>query len=102
MKRNSIESYKVVVDIIDPETKEGMYSGLQFNLDAEFSCNEKDYGNGYYAYVGGKGFQEMCYDLRYTKFNPAKEEQWIKDWANGYWSGKDGAWVVRSIKIEKV
>ena len=103
MKRNGTEAYKVKVDITDPDTKKGMFSGMTFNLEVAFVCNENDYGNGYYAYVDGKGFSELCYDLRYsTAFMKHTKEEWIKDWANSYWTGKNGAWAVHSIEIKKV
>jgi hypothetical protein len=42
------------------------------------------------------------YDLRYdASFNPNKKAEWLERWARGYWRGKDGAYIVKSLTITK-
>lgn len=87
------------VTIADPATPEENLA-ITFKLEAEFNCNPEDYGNGYYVYIGGKSFSELCYDLRYsTEFNRNRKTEWLKAWAKTYWSGENGAYAVESIDI---
>lgn len=92
--------YKMKVDITDPNTKEGMFSGLVFNLDCHFLYNEDDYGNGYYVSISGnEGFKQYI-DIRYDKtFRSSFAEKWLLEWAYSYLSGTNGAWKIRTIEI---
>lgn len=95
--------YTMKVVIVDPETPEGMNSELRFNLTCVFAKEDEPYyGNGYYLGIEGQGFYGQCYDLRYDNdFNSKKMPQYLVDWAYNYWSGKDGAYKVKSIQIEE-
>lgn len=96
-------NYKMKVTITDPNTEEGMFSSLYFALDYNFVCNLKQYGNGYYVIIKSKEFYQQMIDLRYDKsFNPNNKTKWLKDWAKNYWSGKNGAWTIKTLAIIKV
>lgn len=97
--------YKMNVNITDPNTPEGMYSGLIFNLDCTFTYDEEQYGNGHYVAIRGKEmpFGREVIDLRYDQsFDRNNKEKWLEQWARSYWTGENGAWAIRSITIEKV
>lgn len=93
--------YMMKVDITDPKTPEGMFSGLHLDLDCWFNHKEDDYGNGWrVAIVGEDSHIENYYDLRYDEnFSPDNAEEWLRKWAEGYWTGKNGAWAIRTLSI---
>lgn len=94
--------YQMNVKIIDPNTEEGMVSGLFFQLDWEFSYDKKRYGNGFYARAKGKGFDPMGFDLRYDRsFDKNHPEKWMEEWARNYWNGREGAWQIARLDIQK-
>lgn len=96
-------NYIMKVVITDPNTREGMTSSLYFELECSFEYNPRQYGNGYYLSIRGKGFSPQAFDLRYDKsFNPDKKVEWLAEWAKFYWSGKNGAWKVKTLEIMKV
>lgn len=94
--------YTMSVIINDPNTEDGMNSDLFLRFNVEFSHDENDYGNGYYVLIkGDEGFSNY-YDLRYNKdFHAAHKIAWLADWADNYWSGKDGAYKLKSIGITR-
>lgn len=97
--------YKMKVTITDPCTKENMFSSLNFILDCKFTHNPEQYGNGYYVMItsNGDGFYGQGIDLRYDKnFNPQNKTKWLEEWAKNYWSGKNGAWAIKTLEIIKV
>jgi hypothetical protein len=95
--------YQMIVTISNPDTPKGMFSALNLNLEWKFSKNDKTYGNKYYVRVQGEGFEPMGFDLRYDKsFDKNHPEKWIEAWARNYWNGKDGAWQVAKLEIEKI
>lgn len=95
--------YQINVTITDPETPKEMYSGLTFNLEAVFFYDEEQYGNGHYLSIYGKGFSEQHYDIRYdTSFRRNEKAKYLEQWARNYWSGKNGAWVIKSLEIVKL
>lgn len=96
-------NYKMNVMIKDPQTAEGMTSGLFFELTCYFVYDEEQYGNGHYLSIEGKGFSPQHFDLRYDKsFRRNEKEKWLENWARNYWSGKNGAWAIESLEIIKV
>ena len=95
--------YIMKVRITDPETPEGMVSELFFELKCNFFYDKDQYGNGHYVSIKGKEFYGNSYDLRYDhSFDPGKKEEWLEAWARSYWSGKNGAWTVKTLEILKV
>lgn len=99
--------YTMSVIINDPNTEEGMNSDLIFLLEADFVHDAEQYGNGYQVAIGSRKdsaipFYRSIVDLRYnTDFDPDKKISWLADWADNYWSGKDGAYKLKSIGITK-
>lgn len=94
--------YDITVQIEDPNTEEGMHSGLTFDLTANFAYDPETYGNGYSVSINGKDFFNV-YDLRYNhEFNRKNKILWLATWAENYWSGENGSWKLRSLKISRV
>lgn len=90
-------NYKMEVTIENPENNEEQKT---FTLDCRFGYDPKQYGNGHSLYIGGTGRFDTCYDLRYDmSFDRCRKAVWLVDWAYWFWSGKDGAWQVRELKI---
>ena len=91
-------NYKMKVIITDPETLNELY----FDLNCSFCCDPDTYGNGYYLSISGKDFYRQIFDLRYDKsFDRNNKEKWLEAWAWNYWSGKNGAWAIKSLEIMK-
>lgn len=87
-----------VKDSIEPDSPE-----KTLNLDATFAIHDTSYGNKHYLYIKGDHGFAASYDIRYDRdFHPNRKAEYLKDWANWYWSGKDGAWKVKSIEVEHV
>ena len=97
--------YKMTVTIAGTKTPAGMCSELTMNLKCRFAYSPKQYGNGYCVSITVEGecaYLGETYDLRYDKtFDPNHKEQWLAEWAESYWSGKDGACAVKALKIVK-
>ena len=94
--------YKMIVVIEDPDTPEGMVGELLFQLTCIFTHDDNQYGNGYWLVIKGEDFTPCHIDLRYnTSFNKDEKEKWLKNWAENYWNGKNGAWKLKSITITK-
>lgn len=88
--------------ITDPNTEQGMTSNLFFDLDCVFAFDENQYGNGHYVSICGKEFYKQIIDLRYDQsFDRNNKEKWLENWARSYWSGKNGAWTIKSLEITK-
>ena len=96
--------YEMHVFISDPNTMEGMSSQLLLKLTALFHYNPKQYGNGYYLSIKSNISDFSCqYDIRYDKnFNPDDKISYLTQWANTYWSGKNGAYKVDELTINKI
>lgn len=93
--------YQMHVVIEDPNVKPGMFAELSFDFTCYFTHHPKQYGNGYTVSIASDNFEERLYDLRYDKsFNRNKKADWLKAWAYNYWSGKNGAWKVKSLIIK--
>ena len=96
--------YKMKVVVMNPNT---VNDDVVFNLYCDFVCIEKDYGNKHYLYIGSDEssstyFSPIMYDLRYNKeFDKNNKEEWLKAWANTYWSGEKGSYKVKEIDIKK-
>ena len=92
--------YLMRVVIEDPNVEPGMVAELFFDLTCYFTHHPEQYGNGYTVSIAGDNFYKQIYDLRYDKsFNRDKKADWLKAWAHNYWSGKNGAWKVKSLTI---
>ena len=96
-------TYKMNVTIYNPETPEGMTSNIFLSLDCRFFYDPNQYGNGHYLTIkGDRGF-ENHYDIRYDyDFKRNDKPGYLEKWARSYWSGKDGAYTIKSLEIHKV
>lgn len=97
--------YSMKVILQDPATLEGMFSELFFDLECDFVYDEEQYGNGHYVAIKGKEmpFGKEVIDLRYDKsFDRDNKEGWLESWARNYWSGKNGAWAIKTLEISKL
>ena len=93
-------NYKMKVVIYNPETPEGMTSDLMFDLSCSFAHDPEQYGNGYMLCISGKEFYKQVIDLRYDKeFNPDDKSAYLEKWARNYWSGKNGAYAIKTLEI---
>lgn len=96
--------YLMTVTIADPETPAGMSSDLVFKIDCFFCYDAEQYGNGHYLKLkkrSPEGFENII-DLRYdATFDRNNKAEYLEKWARSYWSGKDGAYYVKSLRIEK-
>lgn len=92
--------YTMTVLITEPKSKEGMSRGRLYTLDCDFVYDEEQYGNGHYVSIEGKGFSPQYFDIRYDRsFNRSNKSKWLEEWARSYWSGKNGAWIIKKIDI---
>lgn len=94
--------YEMKVVIYNPETPKGMLSDIMFNLSCVFAYDPEQYGNGHYVSISGKEFYRQVIDLRYdTEFDRNNKTAFLERWARKYWSGKDGAYAVKTLEIFK-
>lgn len=94
--------YKITAIIANPKTEAGMCSDLVLKLTARFTYDANQYGNGYYVTIyGDKGFENVI-DLRYDKgFNRNRKLAWLVKWAEDYWNGENGAYLLKSITVSR-
>lgn len=96
--------YTMLVTITDPNTPKGMCSDITMKLICRFAYNPQQYGNGHYVSItveGEDAYVGESYDLRYDKtFDFKHKERWLEDWAKSYWSGKNGAYAVKTLRVE--
>lgn len=94
--------YTMTVTIADPQTPDGMTSDILLKVDCTFDHDPNQYGNGYFLRMRcSKGF-EYTTDLRYdTSFDPTNKAEYLERWAHSYWSGKNGAYIVKQLNITK-
>ncbi len=97
-------NYKMTVTIAKPDAQKGAHSDLTMTLKCSFQIDSRTpYGNKTYLLIADEERNfEQHYDLRYdTSFKPDKKEAWLEDWARNYWSGKNGAYAVKTLQIVK-
>lgn len=96
--------YKMKVWIENPNTPKGMSSEMLFVLNCKFFYDEEQYGKKTYLSIKSEdGRFNSYYDLRYDEnYNRNEKERFLEYWANSYWSGENGAYAVKSLKIEKL
>ncbi len=94
--------YQMKVVIYNPETPKGMTSDLYFDLSCVFVYDPEQYGNGHYVSIGGREFYRQVIDLRYDpEFDRNNKPAYLEKWARSYWSGKNGAYAIKSLEILK-
>lgn len=97
-------AYKMKVTITDPNTEEGMFSGLSIMLHCKFYYNSdlRCGDTGYYVEIEGKEFLQERYVLGYLNLlSEYQQIKWLEKWAKNYWNGKGDNWIVKTIEIEK-
>lgn len=96
-------NYKMIVTIADKKTPDGMCSDITMKLKCEFAYDPNTYGKKMWLRITDeRRVFEQCFDLRYdTSFDPNKKEEWLEAWAKSYWSGKNGAYAIKALKIVK-
>ena len=96
-------TYNMKVNLINPNIEEGMEREIFFDLTCDFFYDKDQYGNGHYVSIKGYRFNSEYIDLRYDKdFNRNEKDKWLETWARGYWSGKNGAWAIKTLEIIKL
>lgn len=95
--------YMMFVTIADPDTPERMCSDITMKLKCEFAYDPDTYGKKMWLRIADeRRVFEQCFDLRYdTSFDRNKKAAWLEAWAKSYWSGNDGAYAVKALKIVK-
>ena len=94
--------YWMNVVICNPNTPEGMNSDIFFKLEAEFAVDPDTYGKKTWLHIHGNHNFEAYYDLRYdNEYHRGQEKEFLEYWAHSYWSGKDGAYTVKSLEIKE-
>lgn len=93
-----IINFSVIIQ--NPNTPAGKVDEIGFNLTGDFYEHPTQYGNGYGLAISGNGF-DNAYDIRYdTSFDPDNKREYLERWARGYWTGKNGAYAVKSITFK--
>lgn len=95
-------NYKMKVTITDPNTKEGMYSALYFELDVNFVYKPEECE--YTVIIQGKCFDKQKIIIKYNDkdFDQNNKFQWLEEWAKNYWSGEQNQWEIKALEIIKV
>nr|DAP55409.1 MAG TPA: hypothetical protein [Caudoviricetes sp.] len=96
--------YLMNVVIKDPHTEPGMVSDMLLKFRCFFTKDDDNYTYGKKAYLSIIGESSDKYiDLRYDKnYHRGKEKEYLEYWANNYWTGKNGAWEIKSLNITEV
>lgn len=74
----------------------------KLELTATFGKSNSGYGNNTLLMIKSmyEGNFEQMIDLRYdTSFDKEAPEVYIAKWIYNYWSGKNGSWDVKELKI---
>ena len=98
------EVYKVTYHITGPDYSKDdrPMSSEVYDAVVVFSCNPKQYGNGYSMGIKSKAepFGIQGYDIRYdTDFNKLPRIVWLAQFYANRYDGKDGRWELLGIRI---
>lgn len=96
--------YLMNVIIKDPNTESGMVSDMLLTFQCYFIKDDDNYTYGKKTYLSiiGEGSDKHI-DLRYDKnYHRGKEKEYLEHWAHNYWTGKNGAWEIKSLNITEV
>lgn len=93
--------YSMNVVIKDPNTEPGMVSDMLLKFRGSFIRDDEDYGKKTYLSIVGENSVKYI-DLRYdNNYHRGKEKEYLEYWAHNYWTGKNGAWEIKSLSIEE-
>ena len=87
------------IDLTDSEvvSSEIINSGEEILI-----VTEKGYGKKTYLSIIGE-HSDKYIDLRYDKnYHRGEEKEYLEYWAHNYWTGKNGAWEIKSLNITEV
>lgn len=88
--------YEMIATIANPTTG----NKIVITMSCTFSHDPNQYGNGYALHIENDRGSENYIDLRYdTDFNPDRKVSYLAHWAETNWSGKDGAYILKSVSI---
>lgn len=94
--------YLMNVVIRDPNTEPGMVSDMLLKFRCSFMKDDEGYGKKAYLSIIGENSNKYI-DLRYdNNYHIGQEKEYLEYWAHNYWTGKNGAWEIKSLSIEKV
>lgn len=94
--------YLMNVVIKDPKTEPGMVSDILLRYQCYFIKDDEGYGKKTYLSIVGEG-SDSYIDLRYDmNYHRGKEKEYLEYWAHNYWTGKNGAWEIKSLSITEV
>ena len=92
--------YLMDVVICNPNTPDGMIRDILFKLTAEFVVDPETYGKKTWLHIKSDTDFEEYYDLRYdSEYHIGEEKEFLEYWAHTYWSGKNGAYTVKTLDI---
>lgn len=92
--------FNMMVMIKDPNTEEGKSSTMVMKLTALFDTkNDKTMLLIRDENCNFENLMDITHDKNYDAGN---EEGYLAIWADNYWSGKNGAYEVESLKIERL
>ena len=90
--------YEMNVVIYNPETK----AEKEYKLSCAFIYDETDYGNKHYLSIWDNESFDKYIDIRYDKdFKTDNKIEYLSKWASNYWTGKNGAYAIKSLEIKK-
>ena len=87
------------VVIKDPNTEPGMVSDILLRYQSNFIKEDEGYGKKTYLSIVGErsdSYIDLRYDMNYHR---GKEKEYLEYWAHNYWTGKNGAWEIKSLSI---
>lgn len=94
--------YLMNVVIKDPNTEPGMVSDMLLKFRCYFIRDDEGYGKKTYLSIVGE-HSDKYIDLRYDKnYHRGEEKEYLEYWAHNYWTGKNGAWEIKSLNITEV
>lgn len=109
MKKNDL-NFIVKGIVKDPNEQKGMCSDIPFNITATFSYldDSDNFAYGNKTYLGLRGtfglnphYSEL-FDCRYDKrLKTGHEIEYITQLLQDRYTGKDGAYIIKSLSIEK-
>lgn len=91
--------FNLYITIVNPENSK---QTRKLELTATFGKSNSGYGNDTYLTVKSMyaGNFEQMIDIRYDKsFDAEAPEVYVANWVYNYWSGKNGSWDVKELKI---
>lgn len=94
--------YSMTVVIKNPNTEPGTVSEKLLRFKCCVIRDDEGYGKKTYLSIDGEGWDTYL-DLRYDmNYHRGEEKEYLEYWAHNYWTGKNGAWEIKSLNITEV